>query len=227
MIPANGLRREGATIWTGRRAPAGPASEAEVIAGLQSGSEAVFDWLVRHYHAPVYGLVWNILADRNDAAEVTQAVFLKALFRTGRLGQISSLKAWLYRISVREALNRLPWFCRYARRQRSAGATHGDHRMPEQLESTGSFPFDEPAKRGAHQAMQEALKRIPRRYRAAVILRDLEGLSYEEVAEVLEVSVGRAKSRILRGRRALRDVREPIFATASITVPRPVSYHRP
>lgn len=102
-----------------------------------------------------------------------------------------------------------------------------DNSLPERLESTGSFPFDELAKREAQQAVQEALRRVPWLYRAALVLRDLEGLSYEEVAEVLEVSVGTAKSRILRGRRALREAPEPIFAAASLTVPGVISHRHP
>lgn len=200
---------------------------AEFISELQSGSEAAFDWLVKHYHAPVYGLVLGILGDRNNATEVTQAVFLKALFGIGRFRQISSLKTWLYRISVREALNQWPWFCGYRRRQSAVEATVGDSSVPGRLDSTGSFSFGDLAKRDAHQAVQEALSRVSRVHRAALILRDIEGLSYEEVAEVLEVSVGTAKSRILRGRRALRDATELIFATASITVAGVSPYRNP
>ncbi len=216
MIPANDLPREGATIWTGR-ALARPESEAEFISELLSGSEAAFDWLVRRYHAQVYGLVLGMLGDRDDAAEVTKKVFLKALFGIGRFRQISSLKTWLYRISVREALKQRRWFCRCYRRRNSTEASLGDS-VPERLESTDSFPFDELAKGEAQQAVQEALRRVPRLYRAALILRDLEGLSYEEVAEVLEVSVGTAKSRILRGRRALGEAPERILAAASLAV---------
>lgn len=214
-------------MWTGRRALARPASEAEVVSELRRGSEAAFDWLVRHYHAQVYGLVLGISGDRNDAAEVTRKVFLKALFGIGRARQIRSLKMWLYRISVREALNQRPRFWLFHRRQSAVDATCGDESMPEGWEPTGSFPFSDSAKWEAHQAVQKALNRVPRVWRAALILRDVEGLSYEEVAEVLEVSVRRAKSRILRGRRELRDVPEPIFATASITVPEGIPQGHP
>jgi RNA polymerase sigma-70 factor, ECF subfamily len=216
MTPANGLPREEATIWAGRRLLAWPESEAEFISELQSGSVAAFDWLVRHYHAQVYSLVLGILGDRRDAADVTKKVFLKAFSGIGRFRQISSLKTWLYRISVRQALKQRRWFCRCHRRRNSTEAGLEDSSVPERLESTDSFPFDELAKREAQQAVQEALRRVPRLYRAALILRDLEGLSYEEVAEVLEVSVGTAKSRILRGRRALGEAPERILAAASL-----------
>jgi RNA polymerase sigma-70 factor, ECF subfamily len=218
MTPANGLPREEATIWAGRRLPAWPESEAEFISELQSGSEAAFDWLVRHYHAQVYGLVLGILGDRTDAADVTKKVFLKAFSGIGRFQQISSLKTWLYRISVRQALKQRRWFCRCYRRRSSMEASVGDKSLPERLESTDSFPFDELAKREAQQAVQEALRRVPWVYRSALILRDLEGLSYEEVAEVLEVSVGTAKSRILRGRRTLGEAPERILAAAFLAV---------
>jgi RNA polymerase sigma-70 factor (ECF subfamily) len=79
------------------------------------------------------------------------------------------------------------------------------------VEDTALSPFDELAGREVQQAVQSALRGVNEVFRTAVILRDLEGLSYEEVAEILEVSVGTVKSRILRGRRALREALEPVF----------------
>jgi hypothetical protein len=75
----------------------------------------------------------------------------------------------------------------------------------------GATPFDQLAAHEVQQAVQQALQDIPQVFRGAVILRDLEGLSYEEIAEVLECSVGTVKSRILRGRRALKDLLEPLL----------------
>ncbi len=186
--------------------------EAEIAADLRSGSEAAFDWLVTHYHGPVYGLVRGVLCDSSEAADVTQEVFLKAFrgirdFRGG-----SSLKTWLYRIAVREALNHRRWTWRHLRQQIFLDDVSTDETSIFELEDSRPTPFDTLASRELQQVVQQALNGVAEAFRAAVILRDLEGMSYEEVAEVLGVSVGTVKSRILRGRRALRDILEPVFA---------------
>ena len=186
-----------------------PQDEAEIMTELRCGSEAAFDWLVTYYHAPVYGVISGILRDQNDAADVTQEVFLKAFRGIRGFRQGSSLKTWLYRIAVRESLNYKRWFWRHLRFQSSMEEEHGDACIG--FEDPGMSPFDDCASREIQHAVQQALREVQPVFRAAVILRDLEGLSYEEVAEVLEVSVGTVKSRILRGRRALREILEPVF----------------
>jgi hypothetical protein len=80
-----------------------------------------------------------------------------------------------------------------------------------EIEDLGATPFEQLASREIQVAVQSALHQVPDVFRSAVILRDLEGLSYEEVAEVLECSVGTVKSRILRGRRALKEILEPLL----------------
>ena len=185
-----------------------PEDEAEMMTELRSGSETAFDWLITHYHASVYGVISGILRNPTDAADVTQEVFLKAFRGIRGFRQGSSLKTWLYRIAVRESLNYKRWFWRHLRFQSSMDGQDEDRCIG--IEDTASSPFDELASREIQLAVQQALGAIPAPFRAAVILRDLEGLSYEEVAEVLEISVGTVKSRILRGRRMLREVLEPV-----------------
>ena len=190
-----------------------PGDEAELMTELRSGSEAAFDWLVTHYHGPVYGLVAGMLSDSNDAADVTQEVFLKAFRGIRAFREGSSLRTWLYRIAVREALNQRRWSWRHLRGQSSMDAPPEDGCAAFDVEDSGLSPFEELAGREVQQAVHRALRGVAEVFRTAVILRDLEGLSYEEVAEVLEVSVGTVKSRILRGRRALREALDPIFSS--------------
>ncbi len=186
-----------------------PQDEAGMMEELRSGSEAAFDWLVTHYHAPVYGVISGILRDPNDAADVTQEVFLKAFRGIRGFRQGSSLKTWLYRIAVRESLNYRRWFWRHLRFQTSIDEEQDGATI--ELEDSGCSPFEEFATREIQHVVQQALGEVAPVFRAAVILRDLEGLSYEEVAEVLDVSVGTVKSRILRGRRMLREILEPVL----------------
>lgn len=189
-----------------------PGDEAELMTELRSGSEAAFDWLVTHYHGPVYGLVAGMLTDSNDAADVTQEVFLKAFRGIRAFREGSSLRTWLYRIAVREALNQRRWSWRHLRGQSSMDTTAENGCAVLEVEDTALSPFDEFAGLEVQRAVQQALRGVNEVFRTAVILRDLEGLSYEEVAEIMEVSVGTVKSRIMRGRRALREALEPIFS---------------
>lgn len=199
--------------------------EAAFVCELQAGSEAAFDMLVTHYHGAVYSVLYRMLGDAADAADVSQEVFLKAFRGIRRFRGSSSLKTWLYRIAVREALNHRRWSWRHLRQQFSIDASGMDgrgatsrnsdapaRRAAMQIEDPGASPYDSMATRELQEIVHRALRQVPEVFRGAVILRDLEGLSYEEVAEVLEVSVGTVKSRILRGRAALRDVLEPLWS---------------
>lgn len=187
------------------------ADESELVSELQAGSDAAFDWLVSHHHAPVYNLILGMLGDVSDAADATQEVFLKAFrgIRQFRCG--SSLKTWLYRIAVREALNQRRWFWRHHRQQTSMDVETAEGFKPLELKDLAASPFDQLETHEVQAAVRGALEEVPEVFRDAVFLRDLEGLSYEEVAEILEVSVGTVKSRILRGRRVLREVLEPLL----------------
>jgi RNA polymerase sigma-70 factor, ECF subfamily len=185
--------------------------EAELVTELQAGSEAAFDWLVTYYHAGVYNLVYGILSDSADAADVTQEVFLHAFRGIRGFRRGSSLKTWLYRISVRQALNHRRWCWRHHRRQVSIDADDDPAGGALDLRDGDATPFERYASHEMQAKIRQALAAVPASFRSAVILRDLEGLSYEEVAEVLEVSVGTVKSRILRGRRMLKEILDPLL----------------
>ena len=185
--------------------------ESELVNELQAGSEAAFGCLVTHYHAPVFNLILGMLGDPSDAADGAQEVFLKAFKSIRKFRQGSSLKTWLYRIAIREALNHRRWFKRHLQKNVSIDAEPEEGQAKIEIEDMNATPFEQLASREIQAAVQDALNQIPDVFRSAVILRDLEGLSYEEVAEVLECSVGTVKSRILRGRRALKDLLDPLL----------------
>lgn len=186
-------------------------NEGELVSELQAGSEAAFDWLVTYYHAGVYNLVYGILSDPTDAADVTQEVFLHAFRGIRGFRRGSSLKTWLYRISVRQALNHRRWCWRHHRQQVSIDDEENSAGGALALRDGDATPFERFASQEVQVKVRQALAAVPASFRSAVILRDLEGLSYEEVAEVLEVSVGTVKSRILRGRRVLKEILDPLL----------------
>src|SRR5258708_2684185 len=185
--------------------------ETELVHELQAGSETAFDWLVTHYHAPVYNLILSMLGDTSDAADGSQEVFLKAFRGIRNFRQGSSLKTWLYRIAIREALNHKRWFKRHLQKNVSIDAQPEEGQSRIEIEDLCATPFEQLAALEIQTAVHGALHQIPEAFRSAVILRDLEGLSYDEVAEVLECNVGTVKSRILRGRRALKEILEPLL----------------
>ena len=201
----------GALTWSG--------DETRLVTELQAGSETAFDWLVTHYHGPVYNLILSMLGDVADAADGTQEVFLKAFRGIRSFRQGSSLKTWLYRIAIREALNHKRWFKRHLQKNVSIDAEPEEGHAAIEIEDLAQTPFDQFAAHEIQSAVQTALQQIPDVFRSAVILRDLEGLAYEEVAEVLECSVGTVKSRILRGRRALKDLLEPLLSERPASAP--------
>ncbi len=200
--------------------------ESALVNELQAGSETAFDWLVTHYHGPVYNLILSMLGDVSDAADGTQEVFLKAFRGIRHFRQGSSLKTWLYRIAIREALNHKRWFKRHNQKNVSIDAEPEEGHGSIEIEDLGATPFEQLAAREVQAAVHEALQQIPEVFRGAVILRDLEGLSYEEIAEVLECSAGTVKSRILRGRRALREMLEPLLGGRDTVREKNASYER-
>ncbi len=200
--------------------------ESALVNELQAGSETAFDWLVTHYHGPVYNLILSMLGDVSDAADGTQEVFLKAFRGIRHFRQGSSLKTWLYRIAIREALNHKRWFKRHNQKNVSIDAEPEEGHGSIEIEDLGATPFEQLAAREVQVAVHEALQQIPEVFRGAVILRDLEGLSYEEIAEVLECSAGTVKSRILRGRRALREMLEPLLGGRDTVREKNASYER-
>jgi len=189
--------------------------EGELVTELQAGSDAAFDWLVTYYHAGVYNLAFGMLSDASDAADVTQEVFLRAFKGIHGFRRGSSLKTWLYRITVRQTLNHRRWCWRHRREQISLDADERGKKTSLEVPDAEATPFERFAAEETQAALRRALEQLPESFRSAVILRDLEGLSYEEVAEVLDISVGTVKSRILRGRRLLKEILEPAVRPAA------------
>src|SRR5580692_6746524 len=188
MLRNSGSERPAVSDWAS--ALSWGRDEAELVHELQAGSETAFDWLVTHYHAPVYNLILGMLGDTSDAADGTQEVFLKAFRGIRKFRQGSSLKTWLYRIAIREALNHKRWLRRHLQKNVSIDAEPEEGHAAIEIEDLAQTPFDQFAACEIQGAVQSALQQIPDVFRSAVILRDLEGLTYEEVAEVLECSVG-------------------------------------
>lgn len=182
--------------------------EASIVAELKAGSEEAYSWLIAHYHQPIYSLVYRIVNDPADAADTTQEVFLKAFRGMKRFNGESSLKTWLYRIAIHEASNQRRWWFRHKSKENSVAGQEDENGNSFDLCDTLIDPGESPFELLAHEEIrirvEAELSQVPEPYRATVLLRDIEGLSYEEIAEVLQVSLGTVKSRLIRGRDALK-----------------------
>ncbi len=183
------------------------AEESAVIAELKAGSEEAYSWLIGQFHQPIYGLVYRIVNDPSDAADVTQDVFLKVFRGMKHFHGESSLKTWIYRIALHEAANRRRWWFRHKAQETPIdpiASGEFEYSGEERLVDPGESPFEKFAHTEVRAAVEQALQQVPEPYRTALVLRDLEDMSYEEIAEVLAISLGTVKSRITRGRNALR-----------------------
>ena len=181
--------------------------ESVLVLGLCSGAESAYETLLARFEQPVSNIVSRLMDDPADAADVVQEVFLKVFRNIGSFRQDASLKTWIYRIAVNEARNHRRWFSRHRRREiglESDPGTGTGHTFEDWIRDPGRSPFDAAADQETHAMIEDALAQVNPTFRAALILREMEGLSYEEIGEVLSISLGTVKSRILRGRDALR-----------------------
>ena len=180
--------------------------EADFVAELQAGREEAFEQLVAAYQHPVFNLVAHIVETPADASDVLQDVFVK-IYRgiKGYKGD-SSLRTWIYRIAVHEALNhRRGWLRRHWREAVSIDDVESaSAAVTAEVAANSQGPYQalEQAEREA--AVRQALASLSPPYRMVMVLREMEELSYEEIAQVLGLAVGTVKSRLLRGREFLR-----------------------
>jgi RNA polymerase sigma-70 factor (ECF subfamily) len=173
-----------------------------------AGATKSFDAIFARYQSMVFNLTMRILGDREEALDVSQEVFFAVFRKLHRFRGESSLKTWIYRIAINRATNRCRWWSRLRRRgtvSLDAHLSQDDSRtLSESLESGERTPEEVLRMREAHQEMERVLLCLPVQQRIAVIMRDVEGLSYEEIAESLNLSLGTVKSRIARGREELK-----------------------
>ncbi len=191
------------------------SEEAAIVADLKAGSEQAYAWLIGEFQRPVYGLVYRMVSDPSDAADTTQDVFLKVFRGMKHFHGESSLKTWIYRIALHEAANRKRWWFRHKAHETSIepaesegtmsgyGAPQNDA-LQNALTDRHQSPFDDMAQREVRQRVDAELRQVAEPYRTTLILRDLEEMSYEEIAEILQISLGTVKSRLTRGRQALK-----------------------
>jgi len=187
------------------RSAQAPEAETALLAALRAAEEDAYETLIQRFEQPVFNIVSRVMDDPGDAADVVQEVFLKIFRNIGAFRGDSSLKTWIYRIAVNEARNHRRWFSRHRRREVGLEAELEDTQSyGDSLPDPGRSPFETAMDHETQALIEEALAKVSPSFRAALVLREIEDLSYDEIAEILGISLGTVKSRILRGREALR-----------------------
>ena len=180
------------------------SGEAALIARCTSGDEAACAELVAAHQRMVYGLALTLLGNRDDALDLSQEVFLRVFRTLGRFRGQSALRTWIYRIVVNQARNRQRW---WRRRHRSQQVSLDDHinahgELP--APGNGGSPDRILGQKQLAERIRVSLERLPFDQRTAIVLREIDGLSYEEIGFSLGIAVGTVKSRLARAREALR-----------------------
>ncbi|HEV8587412.1 MAG TPA: sigma-70 family RNA polymerase sigma factor [Pyrinomonadaceae bacterium] len=175
---------------------------------LKHGEAAAFEQLVVERTGDIYALLFRLTSDPEEARDLTQETFLRAFQAIEKFRGDADLKTWLYRIAINQARNRWRW---WRRRRRDAtvslDATVGEREqiVAARLEDTNAAnPEQETLAHERENQLRDALRGLRGAYREAVVLRDIEGLSYEEIAAALQINIGTVKSRLARGRLELR-----------------------
>ncbi len=186
------------------------AEEQELIAEMKAGSEQAFALLIAQYSHPVYSLIARSLRDPADAADVTQEVFVKIFRNIASFHGDASLRTWIYRIALHEASNQRRWWNRHKRQELTIDASQENEQgesfcLADALATSDASPFDCAVRSELKERIAAALQTLPEAFREVVVLREIEGFGYEEIAEMLQVNLGTVKSRLTRGRAALRE----------------------
>lgn len=184
--------------------------DQELVARAQAGDRRAFDLLMLKYQQKVAGLIARYLRDPNEVQDVAQEAFIKAYRALAGFRGESAFYTWLYRIAINAAKNHL------ASRGRRPPRDDMEMEVAEQLESGGRLremgtPENHLLSEEIAQTVQKALDELPEDLRTAIVLRELEGLSYEEIAEAMDCPIGTVRSRIFRARDAIDKRLSPLL----------------
>lgn len=182
-------------------------AQERFIDRLRNGDADAFDTLANRYAGDIYGLLYRITQDAEEASDLTQETFLSALRAISKFRGDADLKTWLFRIAINESRNRFRW---WKRRRRDVTISldvpvgESETMLGETFSSVGPSPEENALSNERGRLLRTALDELAPIFREAIILCDIEGLTYDEIARTLEINIGTVKSRIARGREELR-----------------------
>ncbi len=179
-------------------------SDDALIMLFQSGEQAVFRYLVERYQEKVRNIIYSIFNDTDLVDDISQEIFIKVYQALPKFRFESSFYTWVYRISVNK--------CRDELRKKKVKRFFSFHSFEKttnlKIENFAVTTFDDENILGV---IEDSLKKIPEKFRMPIILKDIDGMSYDEIAEVLDCEVGTVKSRLSRGRTMLKEILMPIL----------------
>jgi RNA polymerase sigma-70 factor (ECF subfamily) len=181
--------------------------ESRLIAQLRARDINAFEELVAHFERPVYSLCYRLLGDAEEARDAAQETFLKVYRGINSFRGESGLKTWIYRIAINQAMNQQRWWRRRHRDETVSlelSRSESETTLGNLLPGRAASPEAQAIASQRERRIMDALGDLRQEYRVALILREIEELSYEEIAETLAISIGTVKSRIARGREELR-----------------------
>ena len=177
--------------------------ESLFVLRLKANEDAAYDELVRTYNASIFHVAYRMLGDTAEASDVVQEIFIKVFRNIGSFKGQAALKTWIFRIALSEILNRLRW---WKSRHRSSTVSLDDQPNGHEyyVPDSGPSPEEMLESKERELAIQQALGKLSSEHRSIIVLRDIEGFSYTEIADVLGISMGTVKSRLARGREDLK-----------------------
>lgn len=177
-------------------------ADRQLVKRVQKGDKHAFDLLVLKYQHKIFGLVGRYVHDSSEVQDVAQEAFIKAYRAIGRFRGESAFYTWLYRIAINTAKN---YLVSRSRRPPDTDVEVGD---AEYFESSGKLrendsPEQELFKEELETEIYAAIEQLPEDLRTAIMLREFDGMSYEQIAEIMQCPVGTVRSRIFRAREAI------------------------
>jgi len=182
-----------------------PWDESQLVSLLKQGREDAYRVLIQKYQKMVFRIAYGITLDHEESLDITQDVFLKVYQNIQRFEQKSKLSTWLHRITVNACLN---WKRRWKRRLRWHHQSFDEVLQQDTIEpeSDKERPEDRYLKKEFSRRIQDGLLKLPEDARTVFVLKEIEGLSYEEIAETLNIKRGTVSSRLFYARKRLRDL---------------------
>ena len=178
--------------------------ESKLVSLLKKREEEAFSVLIRRYQEKIFGIAYGITLDREESLDIAQDVFLKVFEKIHTFREESRLSTWVYRITVNLCLN---WKRRWKRRFRWHHEPIEEERTDKKAEviGNGQYPDTLYEKKELEQIFWQSLKELPESARAVFVLREVEGLSYDEIAEALKIEKGTVSSRLFYARKRLKE----------------------